>query len=433
MNRFWKSGKSLLKPFWHLPDKLRTLGPVNLQGLASKPHHAKRLTVAGGLFFTGILITHVSTTPTPLGRQSTSNAKPWNPYLWQSEGLVRQSVADLYRARRFFLGQTASNTPDGQAAAGQQASKPDGQSSSSAATSQSSSTATSSNSSSGSPVATAGGTSTSSRPNASTKQVGKPADPPKPSAQSADFDISKTIDTNLEMRVAVAKNTSAIDIATSVDGYLIDVDGQNYCNLPAQTSYTMQPRSSGMGFGDCQLSGSAWLEPGEGGLTYINGNWYKGRVLLLSEGNNLMAVNFVLLYDYLSSVVGSEMYVHWPIESLKAQAVAARSYALTHHVRYANRAYDLDNTQRYQAYLGIAKETNTTQAAVAATAGEFISHNGGIVESLYAASDEIVKAAHGGNGMSQTGAMQLASQGYSYSEILGNYYPGTSLSRLVVD
>jgi SpoIID/LytB domain protein len=146
-----------------------------------------------------------------------------------------------------------------------------------------------------------------------------------------------------------------------------------------------------------------------------------------------MAVNFVLMYDYISSVVGSEMYVNWPLEALKAQAVAARSYALVHHVRYSKRAYDLDNTQRYQAYLGIAKESNTTQAAVASTTGEFISYNGGIVESLYAASDAIVQAAHGGNGMSQTGAMELASKGYDYTQILGNYYPGTSLSRLVVE
>jgi len=152
----------------------------------------------------------------------------------------------------------------------------------------------------------------------------------------------------------------------------------------------------------------------------------------MGNGSTLTAVNFVLMHDYLSSVVGSEMYVNWPLEALKAQAIAARSYALVHHVRHANRPYDLDNTQRYQAYLGIAKETNTTQAAVAATSGEFISYNGGIVESLYAASDAIVQAAHGGRGMSQTGAMELARQGFRYTEILGNYYPNTSLSRLVV-
>jgi peptidoglycan hydrolase-like amidase len=234
------------------------------------------------------------------------------------------------------------------------------------------------------------------------------------------------------MRVAVAKNVGSLEVATSTDGYLMDLNGQGFCNLPAQQSMVLRPQGGGLGYGGCQLTNTVWLEPGEGGYVYVGDKWFKGRVLLMGSGSTLTAVNFVLMHDYLSSVVGSEMYVTWPLEALKAQAVAARSYALVHHVRNANRPYDLDNTQRYQAYLGIAKETNTTQAAVAATTGEFISYNGGIVESLYAASDAIVQAAHGGKGMSQTGAMELARQGYGYTEILGNYYPNTSLSRLVV-
>jgi peptidoglycan hydrolase-like amidase len=271
-------------------------------------------------------------------------------------------------------------------------------------------------------------------PRVTGKTLPRPTTPPKPAAPAqVPFDPSKTIDTNLEMRVAVAKNVTSLAVATSVDGFLMDLGGENYCNLPAQQSFMLQPQGGGMAFGGCKLSNTVWLEPGDGGYVYVGDKWYKGRVLLLQQGNKITAVNFVLMHDYLSSVVGSEMYVHWPLESLKAQAVAARSYALTHHVRHANRAYDLDNTQRYQAYLGIAKETNTTQAAVTATTGEFISYNGGIVESLYAASDEIVRAAHGGNGMSQTGAMELASLGYSYADILSNYYPGTTLSRLVVE
>jgi stage II sporulation protein D len=138
------------------------------------------------------------------------------------------------------------------------------------------------------------------------------------------------------------------------------------------------------------------------------------------------------MHDYLSSVVGSEMYVPLAPRSIEGPGGGCKILRVDPSCAPCHRAYDLDNTQRYQAYLGIAKETNTTQAAVAATTGEFISYNNGIVESLYAASDEIVRAAHGGNGMSQTGAMELASMGYSYAEILGNYYPGTALSRLVV-
>ena len=121
-------------------------------------------------------------------------------------------------------------------------------------------------------------------------------------------------------------------------------------------------------------------------------------------------------------------------DSLKAVAVAARSYALTHNIHPASEAYfDLDNTQRFQAYKGISRETNSTQLAVQSTAGEFISHDGGIVESLYAASQAIVDDAHKGSGMSQLGAKDLAEQGYSYQEILAHYYPGTALGRLETD
>ncbi|NJN22200.1 MAG: SpoIID/LytB domain-containing protein [Leptolyngbya sp. RL_3_1] len=254
------------------------------------------------------------------------------------------------------------------------------------------------------------------------------AEPPEPLAAGA----SVVIDDALEMRVAIARRISTLDVGTSTQGWLIDASGQQRCDIPAQSSLLATPTGQGLNFSGCELSTAVWLEASAGGYLYIGDSWYKGRVLLLNDGGELIAVNFVLLRDYLSSVVGSEMYHHWPLEALKAQAVAARSYALTHHVRPASDHFDLDNTQRYQAYKGVALETTNTQIAVAATAGEFISYQGGIVESLYAASDQIVQEAHGGQGMSQTGAKDYAVQGYSYEQILGAYYPSTTLSRLVV-
>ncbi|PZU98148.1 MAG: stage II sporulation protein [Leptolyngbya sp.] len=349
----------------------------------------------------------VQVSAAPFGGRENNKAGNLSPALWQSTGMVRQSIVDLYRARRLLVQATRP--------AGGEATPPAAKAPVAAAAAAKAPTPT--------PATNSG----------ATRSLPQPSAPPAPNNAGASFDPGKTIDTNLEMRVAVAKNASSLEVATSVDGYLMDINGQNYCNLPAQSSLVLKPQGAGMAVGNCTLSNTAWLEPGEGGYVFVGDSWYKGRVLMITDGSGLMAVNFVLMHDYLSSVVGSEMYVGWPAEALKAQAVAARSYALVHHVRHAQRAYDLDNTQRYQAYKGIAKETNTTQAAVAATTGEFISYNGGIVESLYAASDAIVQAAHGGNGMSQTGAMELASKGYNYTQILGNYYPGTSLSRLVVE
>lgn len=387
-------------------------------GQASLKDRPRRLAIAGSVAFVGLVLTQVPASPLALARPSVEPTAI-NSRLWESTGLVRQSVVDLHRARRLLMPTTLPTAATTRAPASEPANAAN-------VTPASAPVAPAS-----APVASASAPASAPASTSTTRTLPQPQEPPQP-APATVFDPAKTIDTNLEMRVAIARNARSLEVATSVDGFLMDVNGQNYCNLPAQKSSVLRPQGGGMASGQCTLTNAAWLEPGEGGYVFIGDKWFKGRVLLMQSNNAIMAVNYVLMHDYLSSVVGSEMYVTWPLEALKAQAVAARSYALVHHVRHARRAYDLDNTQRYQAYLGIAKETNTTQAAVAGTTGEFISYNGGIVESLYAASDAIVQSAHGGNGMSQTGAMQLASQGYNYTQILSNYYPGTSLSRLVV-
>lgn len=258
------------------------------------------------------------------------------------------------------------------------------------------------------------------------------AAPPAPKAAPAVF-VGTTIDSVLEMRVAVAKDVSAIAFATSDGGTVTDLDGNPLKTLSPETS-ALAEIGSGIVVDGETLPTAFWVYPEDGGYVAVGNSWYRGRVLIALRERGLIAVNYVLLGDYLYSVVGSEMSPGWAIESLKAQAVAARSYALTHNIHPASEDYfDLDNTQRFQAYKGIDREADTTQAAVQETAGEFISHEGGIVESLYAASQAIVDDAHKGSGMSQLGARDLADQGYSYTEILGHYYPGTGLGRIETD
>ncbi len=257
--------------------------------------------------------------------------------------------------------------------------------------------------------------------------------PPAPAPAKAVF-TGTTIDSVLEMRVAVAKDVGAIGFATSSSGTVTDLDGNVLKSLPAETA-SLASISNGLTIDGQPVAGGAfWIYPEDGGYVAIGDSWYRGRVLVALRDRGLIAVNYVLLGDYLYSVVGSEMSPDWSIESLKAQAVAARSYALTHNISPASEAYfDLDNTPRFQAYSGISREANTTQAAVQSTAGEFISREGGIVESLYAASQDIVDDAHSGSGMSQLGAKDLAEQGYAYAEILAHYYPGTALGRIETD
>ena len=148
--------------------------------------------------------------------------------------------------------------------------------------------------------------------------------------------------------------------------------------------------------------------------------------------NLQVMINHLSLERYISSVVGAEMPSSWDMEALKAQAVAARSYAMAHMARPADPHWHLGDTTRWQAYQGMESVTDRTAQATAATAGVILSYQGGIVESLYAATHQISQEAHGhlGASMSQHGAQDLALQGLRYNEILGRYYQGASLARL---
>lgn len=236
----------------------------------------------------------------------------------------------------------------------------------------------------------------------------------------------------LEIRVAILRDEPSTTIATSQAATLRDRNGTLLTSIQGNESLSVQPDGSGLNIGGKTYAGVVWLQPTADSLIYVGDRWYRGKILLLSTGNSLMAVNYVDLEHYLYSVVGSEMHATAPSEALKAQAIAARSYALVHMIRPASDWFDLGNTQRWQVYKGIVSEFNTTQQAVAATAGQILSYSGGVVESLYAATDEIVSRAHGGRGMSQTGAYDLAQQGYDYQRILARYYPGVGLARLII-
>jgi stage II sporulation protein D len=176
-----------------------------------------------------------------------------------------------------------------------------------------------------------------------------------------------------------------------------------------------------------------FIEPEPGGLLYLNNRPYRGKLLLASDGGTLHAVNYINLRHYLYSVVASEVSPSWSPEAIKAQAVAARSYALTYYFKPANSLYHIGSDEYFQVYSGTQREDDRSNQAVDMTSGEYVSYKGGVVESLYAASDDIVAEAFAGKGMSQLGAKSLAEKGYKYDQILANYYPSTKVGKIAKD
>lgn len=112
------------------------------------------------------------------------------------------------------------------------------------------------------------------------------------------------------------------------------------------------------------------------------GRSYRGSFELSVYNGRMAAVNELPFEHYLYSVVGAEMISSWPAEALKAQAVAARTYAL--YKGFGFQIAHVVDTTLSQAYSGVGAERASTIAAVDATAGEVMLHNGKLIEALFA-------------------------------------------------
>jgi SpoIID/LytB domain protein len=107
---------------------------------------------------------------------------------------------------------------------------------------------------------------------------------------------------------------------------------------------------------------------------------YRGQIQVDVVDGKLRAINTVGLEQYLYGVVPAEMPSTWSSEALKAQAVAARSYAMA--TRQLGAPYDVFNDTRSQMYLGLSHEDPATSAAVDATKGQVL-YFGGKVATTY--------------------------------------------------
>lgn len=116
----------------------------------------------------------------------------------------------------------------------------------------------------------------------------------------------------------------------------------------------------------------------------INGVKYRGNILLKTQDDgSIFAINDVAFDEYLYSVVGSEANPAWPIEALKAQAVAARNYAVINLGKHNKDGYDLCSTTHCQAYKGYSKEHESTNRAVAQTKNKLVFYGDEVATTFY--------------------------------------------------
>lgn len=118
----------------------------------------------------------------------------------------------------------------------------------------------------------------------------------------------------------------------------------------------------------------------------VNGTRLRGDVVAIATGEGVRLVNVIALEDYLVGVLGSEMPVSFPAEALKAQAVAARTYALNKKLLLFGQGFYLGSNVISQVYGGLNAEDPRTREAVEATRGQVLTYELQPIEAYFHAS-----------------------------------------------
>ena len=177
-------------------------------------------------------------------------------------------------------------------------------------------------------------------------------------------------------------------------GTAVDRTFEEGMPLPAYTKITVSNESGNIVIRDesgvllsADLGSSGCIMPadyGDGGILSLDGTKYRdGMMLLAKSGGTMTVINYLTLEHYVYGVLNSELGYTNPVEALKAQAVAARSFGELNLGKHIADGFDLCTTTNCQVYKGVAGEYPSIIEAVDGTKGEMIRYDGEPVTAFY--------------------------------------------------
>jgi SpoIID/LytB domain protein len=189
--------------------------------------------------------------------------------------------------------------------------------------------------------------------------------------------------TQSKIRVLLKSGQSSVILRSSEDFKVGDK------KLARFTDWKVVPAGNGKVrvIGKGKFGSPATARRGGKGFLRIDGLRYRGKLKIYNHGGKLDVANVVALQSYLRSVVPREMPSSWPLEALKAQAVAARGYA----VRAARASwFDIYDDTRDRVYGGLdysSGEDPGSTAAIKATPGEVLKYSGSVISAYFSSSN----------------------------------------------
>ena len=183
------------------------------------------------------------------------------------------------------------------------------------------------------------------------------------------------------IKIGLLTDVDKTGIGTSNSGTIIDArTNRTVMNLEQMKGYLIVPHKHKIAI---NVNGNLKEIDSDRIVIRANGNgfvstkkrWYRGKLIIQNRNGKLTVINDVDLENYLKGVIPSEMPIGWDFEAHKAQAIAARSYALANLGKRASNGYDLNDTPNDQAYGGASAETKGTTQAVNDTRGIVLTYN----------------------------------------------------------
>ncbi|MEA3307255.1 MAG: tRNA preQ1(34) S-adenosylmethionine ribosyltransferase-isomerase QueA, partial [Elusimicrobiota bacterium] len=179
------------------------------------------------------------------------------------------------------------------------------------------------------------------------------------------------------IRVAIVTEAQSLSLKTSSEIYVYDLKSKQRYRLLADSVYeiTSRPREIIRVAGQDLSSPIKLVSPDGEERIKIGGHTYRGEIILHSgDEENLTIVENILLEHYIGGVLSFEMSPKWPLEALKAQAVASRTFAIKN--LQPDKLFDITAGVERQVYKGHQHVNPRIIEAVNSTRGEILTYKG---------------------------------------------------------
>ena len=204
-----------------------------------------------------------------------------------------------------------------------------------------------------------------------------PAQAPKAEPSSADQPLKI-------VRVLLADNQKEAAIKHSGRVYIYTQDLEKKYKISAEGTVAVRFLGNGkVQVGTLQANQPIIIEPAKDTLLTWNDNIYAGKIFIVPAQNTFLLVEHADLETYLYGVLPYEMSYSWPLEALKAQAVAARTYTLKTIETIKNKYFDLYSDVRSQMYKGGGKQYPSVRTAVDETKSKVLMYNNRLFYTYY--------------------------------------------------